>query len=153
MVVEQRGHVHAGRWRTTNMLQRKTVVAASVTRCNPAKGLRLVRARDLHQARGPVTHETPDTRRPFDEARLRLVRDFLIREFRGWRQTEYFDDVETAHVFVLETDHGRRHTLAVPLETLEDAAFMWFCNAELAAALKLAPEQRLTLTPHGVRFR
>jgi hypothetical protein len=99
-----------------------------------------------------VSNETPDSRAPVDEARLRLVRDFLLREFRDWLQIEYFDVAEGAMVFVLETEHGRQHTLAVPLETFKVAGFMRFCNAELGAAIKLAPWRRFTLTPDGVRL-
>jgi hypothetical protein len=94
-------------------------------------------------------HDSP---RPVDDATLRPVRDFLAREFRDWLQLEYFDVAEDAMMFVLETDQGRQHTLAVPVETFKDADFMRLCNAELAEAIKLAQWRRVTLTPNGVRL-
>jgi hypothetical protein len=99
-----------------------------------------------------VINETPDPQAPVDEAKLRLIRDFFLREFRDWRLTEYFDAAEGAMVFRLETEHGRQHTLVVPLETFKDIGFLRFCNAELVAAIKLAPWKRFTLTPDGVQF-
>jgi hypothetical protein len=127
-------------------------VAAAVARCNPAKHRGPAGARVLHHTSATVVNETPDARDPLDEARLGLVRDFLLREFRGWYQTDYFDGTEAAQVFVLETEHGRRHTLVVPVETFADTGFMRLCDAELATALKLAPGGRLTLMLSGVRF-
>jgi hypothetical protein len=81
-----------------------------------------------------VSNETPEPETPVDEAKLRPMRDFLLREFRDALGIEYFDVAESAMVFRPETEHGRQHTLVVPLETFKDIGFMRFCNAELVAA-------------------
>jgi hypothetical protein len=99
-----------------------------------------------------VSNETPDPQAPVDEAKLRLIRNFLLREFCDLRLIEDFDVAESAMVFHLETEHGRQHTLVVPLETFKDIGFLRFCNAELIKAIKLTPWRRFTLTPDGVRF-
>jgi hypothetical protein len=78
-----------------------------------------------------VSNETPDPQAPVDEAKLRLIRNFLLREFRDLRLIEDFDVAESAMVFHLETEHGRQHTLVVPLATFKDIGFLRFCNAEL----------------------
>jgi hypothetical protein len=102
------------------------------------------RARGLHGAGRTMTVQ---------ESSLRPLRDFLLREFRGYHHVEYFDIDEAAQIFVMESEHGRRHTLVVPVETFADVRFMQFCTAELAAAMRLADGKRLTLTLNGVLFQ
>jgi hypothetical protein len=107
-------------------------------------------ARAVHFSPGSMASQSPDPPSFLDESKLQLVRDFLLREFRGYYQADYFDEVERAQVFIVESEHGRRHTLVVPLGTFAVTEFMWFCTPELAATLKAAPEGRFTLMPNGV---
>jgi hypothetical protein len=86
---------------------------------------------------------------PFDEDRLRLVREFLRREFRDCHHRDFFAIDQTAQVFLIETGRGFRHMLVVPKTTFEDADFPRLCNARLVATLKLARQGRVLLTPHG----
>ena len=86
-----------------------------------------------------------------DENKLQLVRKFLQREFRGFRQEDYFDSVEMAQVFVIEPIQGPRHTLVIPQRTFEDPDFTLLCDARLVEALQSALDTRLVLTPEGAR--
>ena len=96
-----------------------------------------------------MTSERPETRVPFDEARLQLVRAFLRREFRGCRHRDYFEFDKTAQVFLIETDRNVRHTLVIPKSTFEDADFIVLLNRQLVTALELAGSLRVTLTPRA----
>ena len=88
---------------------------------------------------------------PFDEHKLRLVREFLQREFRTSRHEDYFDSVEMAQVFVIEPIQGPRHTLVIPKRTFEDPDFTLLCDARLVEALQSALDTRLVLTPEGAK--
>ena len=65
-----------------------------------------------------VDNETA-TPSPFDEDKLRLVREFLQREFRTSRHEDYFHSVEMAQVFRIEPGKGPGHTLMIPKGTFE----------------------------------
>jgi hypothetical protein len=86
---------------------------------------------------------------PFDEDKLRLVREFLQREFRTSRHEDYFDSVEMAQVFVVERIQGPRHTLIVPKRTFEYPDFTLLCDARLVEALQSALDT--VLTPEGAK--
>lgn len=86
---------------------------------------------------------------PIDEHKLRLVREFLQREFRTSRHEGYFDSVEMAQVFVVETIQGLRHTLIIPKRTFEHPDFTLLCDARLVEALQSALDTPLMLTPEG----
>jgi hypothetical protein len=86
---------------------------------------------------------------PFDEAKIRLVREFLSREFRDCHHRDFFAFDKAAQVFLIETGRGFRHMLVVPKATFEDGDIGRLLNAELAATLKLAREGRVMLTPKG----
>jgi hypothetical protein len=88
---------------------------------------------------------------PIDEGKLRLVREFLQREFRGCRHDDYFDPAKTAQVFVIEPHRRPRHVLIIPKGTFEHADFPFLCNANLADALQRARGVPLTLTTKGVQ--
>jgi hypothetical protein len=86
---------------------------------------------------------------PFDEAKMRLVREFLCREFRDCHHRDFFAFDKAAQVFLIETGRGFRHMLVVPKAAFEDGDIGRLLNAELAATLKLAREGRVMLTPTG----
>jgi hypothetical protein len=88
---------------------------------------------------------------PIDDGKLRLVREFLEREFRGCRHEDYFDPAKTAQVFVIEPHRGPRHMLIIPTGTFEHADFPFLCNSHLADALQHARDVPLTLTAKGVQ--
>jgi hypothetical protein len=90
-----------------------------------------------------------DLTSPFDETKVRLVREFLCREFRDCHHRDFFAFDKTAQVFLIETGRGFRHMLVVPKDTFEDGDVGRLCNAELAETLKLAREGRVMLTPRG----
>jgi hypothetical protein len=90
-----------------------------------------------------------DPSSPFDEAKVRLVREFLGREFRDCHHRDFFAFDKTAQVFLIETGRGFRHMLVVPKDTFEDGDIGRLCNAKLAATLKLARAGRVMLTPEG----
>jgi hypothetical protein len=90
-----------------------------------------------------------DLASPFDEAKIRLVREFLWREFRDCHHRDFFAFDKTAQVFLIETGRGFRHMLVVPKDTFEMGDVGLLCNAELAATVKLAREGRVMLTPRG----
>jgi hypothetical protein len=87
---------------------------------------------------------------PFDDGKLRLVREFLQREFRGCRHDDYFDPAKAAQVFIIEPHRRPRHMLIIPTGTFEHADFSFLLNANLADALRHARGVPLTLTPKGV---
>jgi hypothetical protein len=98
-----------------------------------------------------MNNERPGTRVPFAEEKLRLVREFLQREFRGCEQRDFFAFDKAAQVFVIGFEHSLRRTLVIPKETFEDADFARLLNVQLVTALKLAGGIRITLTPQGAR--
>jgi len=93
----------------------------------------------------------PGPRSSIDEGKLRLVREFLQREFRGCRHDDYFDPAKAAQVFVIEPTRGPRHMLIIPKGTFEHPDLPFLCNANLADALQRARDVPLTLTTTGVR--
>jgi hypothetical protein len=86
---------------------------------------------------------------PFDQGKLRLVREFLQREFRGCRHDDYFDRAKMAQVFVIEPHRRPRYILIIPKGTFEHADFAFLCNDHLADALQHARGVPLTLTARG----
>ena len=82
---------------------------------------------------------------------MRLVREFLRREFRGSRHEDSFNSVEMVQVFVIETSQGFRHTLIIPKSTFEHPDFALLCDARLAEALHSALEIPLVLKPEGAK--
>jgi hypothetical protein len=100
-----------------------------------------------------VTDDVQRIRIPFDEDKLRLVREFLRREFRDCYHRDFFAFNQTAHVFLIETGRGSRLTLIITKATFEDPHFARLCNAELAETLKRAREARVLLTPQGLDVR
>jgi hypothetical protein len=90
-----------------------------------------------------------------DEGKLRLVREFLQREFRNCCHDDYFDGATPAQVFIIETARGFQRSLVIPQRTFEHPDFAFLCNARLAEALAEAlPNGRggpLTLTPEGLK--
>jgi hypothetical protein len=104
----------------------------------------------VHFAAPMIDNETA-TPSPFDEDKLRLVREFLQREFRASRHEDYFDAVEIAQVFVVEPIQGPRHTLIIPKRTFEHPDFTLLCDARLVEALQGAPGLPLLLMPEGAR--
>jgi hypothetical protein len=90
---------------------------------------------------------------PFDEGKLRLIREFLRREFRDCDHRDFFAFDRTAQVFLIDTGRGTRLTLVVPKATFEHPDFARVCNAQLVDALKLTREGRVLLTPHGPDIR
>ena len=72
----------------------------------------------MHSAAPMIDNETA-TPSPFDEDKLRLVREFLQREFRTSRREDYFHSVEMAQVFRIEPSKGPGHTLMIPKGTFE----------------------------------
>jgi hypothetical protein len=97
-----------------------------------------------------INNETA-TPSPFDEHKLRLVREFLQREFRASRHEDFFDSVEMAQVFVIETSQGLRHTLIIPKGTFEHPDFTLLCDARLAETLQGALDMPLMLRPEGAK--
>jgi hypothetical protein len=67
--------------------------------------------------------EKPGPQSPFDQGKLRLVREFLQREFRGCRHDDYFDPAKTAQVFVIEPHRRPRYILIIPKGTFEQSDF------------------------------
>jgi hypothetical protein len=86
---------------------------------------------------------------PFDETKVRLIREFLWREFRDCYHRDFFAFDKTAQVFLIETGRGFRHMLVVPKATFDDGDVGPLCNAYLTATLKLARNGRVMLTPRG----
>ena len=88
---------------------------------------------------------------PFEEHKLRLVREFLQREFRASRHEDYFDSVEIAQVFVIHTSRRPLRTLVIPKGTFEHPDFTLLWDARLADALQSALDTPLRLMPEGTR--
>jgi PHD/YefM family antitoxin component YafN of YafNO toxin-antitoxin module len=86
---------------------------------------------------------------PIDADLVRLVLQFLRREFRDCRHRDYFAAHERAHVFVVETERGDRHMLVIPEATFQAEQFTTLLNAGLAATLARARNSRVTLTRDG----
>jgi hypothetical protein len=96
--------------------------------------------------------EQPDLPLPFDDdGGLRLVRDFLRREFRDCQHRDYWEFHTRMQVFVIETERGMRHTLAITQRTLENGDLGVLLNQHLVTALEDARGRRVTLTPRGPR--
>jgi hypothetical protein len=93
----------------------------------------------------------PGMQAPFDEEKLQLAREFLRREFRGCQHRDYFEFHTTMQVFVIETERGVRHTLAITRRTFEEGDFSRLLDHQLVTALEGANGGRITLTPRGLR--
>ena len=93
----------------------------------------------------------PGIQAPFDEEKLQLAREFLRREFHGCQHRDYFEFHTTMQVFVVETEKGVRHTLAITKRTFEEADLGRLLDHQLVTALEGAPGGRITLTPRGLR--
>jgi hypothetical protein len=102
----------------------------------------------MHRAGAPVGDEKRDIL--FDEAKLRLIREFLRREFRLAEHRDYYDPEETAYVFVIETPGRQPHTLVVPARTFERGDLSLLCSTHLVDALRGSGAVRTWLTPDGV---
>jgi hypothetical protein len=88
----------------------------------------------------------------FDEERLRLVREFLQREFRDCQHRDFFAFDRAAQVFVIGSERSLRHMLVIPKPTFEDPNFARLLNEHLVTALKAARGVQLTLTPQGTWY-
>ena len=97
-----------------------------------------------------IDNETA-TPSPFDEDKLRLVREFLQREFRTSRHEDYLDSMEMAQVFRIEPSKGPGHTLMIPKGTFEDPDFTLLFDARLIETLQSALDTPLILTPEGAK--
>jgi hypothetical protein len=95
-----------------------------------------------------IDNETA-TPSPIDEDKVRLVREFLQREFRTSRHEDYFDSVKISQVFVVEPIQGPRHTLIIPKGTFEHPDFTLLCDARLVETLQGALDLPLLLMPEG----
>jgi hypothetical protein len=84
---------------------------------------------------------------PLDEGKLRLVREFLRREFRDCSHRDWvvFDEA----VFLIETERGSMHTLVIPSATFENPDFGRLLNGQLAETLELERARRVVLTRQG----
>jgi hypothetical protein len=84
---------------------------------------------------------------PLDEGKLRLVREFLRREFRDCSHRDWvvFDEA----VFLIETERGSMLTLVIPSATFENPDFGRLLNAQLAETLEVERASRVVLTPQG----
>jgi hypothetical protein len=129
----------------TNIVQSTDgAVAAAVRRnCPPRRAKH--RARLLQQALAMVHDDWIWAA----SAKLQRVREFLEREFRECRHSDFFAAQDGAQVFLIETARGLKHRLVVPRITLERAEVGRLCNAELADTLRLARESCVVLTPQG----
>jgi hypothetical protein len=102
--------------------------------------------------RAPLMSERPEAPLQFSEVmKLELVREFLHREFRGCQHRDYYEFHTKMQIFVIESERGARHILAVTKQALEDGDFGRLLNEHLVTALKQARGGRLTLTPRGLR--
>jgi hypothetical protein len=88
---------------------------------------------------------------PFDEEKLRVVREFLQREFRAWVCRDYFAFDKNAQVFVIEGTRIRQ-TLLIPNTTFDQPDFGLLLNRHLMNALTSADGIPVTLTPDGPRY-
>ena len=94
--------------------------------------------------------DTTGTPSPVEEDKLDLVRRFLQREFRNARHHDYFDQTKSAHVFLIETSRGLRHTLLIPQSLFDHRDFLLLMDGRLAEGLQESLEVPRTLTPGGL---
>jgi hypothetical protein len=104
-------------------------------------------ARVLHPRHLSMGDDSRLVDSPFDEGKLRVVREFLRREFRDCSHRDFvvFDEA----VFVIETGRGSMLTLVIPKATFENQDFVRLLNAQLAETLELERASRVVLTPQG----
>jgi hypothetical protein len=95
-----------------------------------------------------VTYQTPDAQ--VDEGNLRLVREFLRREFRDACHDDYFDRAKAAQVFLIDNTRGLRHILVIPKATFEHVDFGLLCNTHLVDTLQRSQAVPVSLTPEGI---
>jgi hypothetical protein len=88
---------------------------------------------------------------PFDEGKLRLVREFLQREFRSSVCRDYFVIDKNAQVFTIEGSRVRQ-ILVIPEATFDQADFYSLLNGHLVTVLNDADGIPVTLTPQGPRY-
>ena len=96
-----------------------------------------------------MTDETLGIRSPIEDAKLRLVREFLLREFRSFSHEDFYDPGRTAQVFVIQAATKSRHLLVVPKDTFEHGDFVYLMTVQLADALQQTRDVPLILTPDG----
>jgi hypothetical protein len=87
---------------------------------------------------------------PVEEGKLKLVREFLQREFRNARHHDYFDQAKMAQVFVLEPSRGPRHILLIPKSMFDHDDFLLLMDGRLADGLQESRDVPRTLTPEGL---
>jgi hypothetical protein len=88
---------------------------------------------------------------PFDDEKLRLVREFLQREFRSSVCRDYFALDTNAQIFVIEGTRVRQ-TLVIPGATFDHPDFVLLLNEHLVVTLTSAEGIPVTLTPQGPRY-
>jgi hypothetical protein len=88
---------------------------------------------------------------PFDEEKLRLVREFLQREFRSSVCRDYFAFDRNAQVFVIEGSRVRQ-ALVIPEATFDHRDFVLLLSGHLVVMLNSAEGIPVTLTPQGPRY-
>jgi hypothetical protein len=87
---------------------------------------------------------------PVEEGKLKLVREFLQREFRNCRHHDYFGQALMVQVFVIEPGRGPRHTLLISKSMFDHDDFILLLNGHLAEALQESRDVPRTLTPEGL---
>jgi hypothetical protein len=90
-------------------------------------------------------------RSPLDEEKLRLVREFLQREFRSSICRDYFEVDKKAQVFIVESARVRQR-LVIPAATFEHPDFSLLLGGHLVTALNSAEGRPVTLTPQGPTY-
>jgi hypothetical protein len=93
----------------------------------------------------------PTIQSPFNEGRLRLVREFLQREFRSSVCRDYFAFDQNAQVFIIEGARVRQR-LVIPFATFEHPDFYQLMSGHLVTVLNGAEGIPVTLTPQGPTY-
>jgi hypothetical protein len=101
--------------------------------------------------RSKIIHGHQAILSPFDEGKLRLVREFLQREFRSSVCRDYFAIDKNAQMFTIE---GSRvgQILVIPEATFDHPDFCLLLNGHLVTVLNSAEGIPVTLTPQGPRY-
>jgi hypothetical protein len=88
---------------------------------------------------------------PFDDEKLRLVREFLQREFRSAVCRDHFAFDKNAQIFVIEGSRVRQ-PLVIPEATFDHPDFVLLLSGHLVLMLNSAEGVPVTLTPQGPRY-